>query len=186
MEWAPPWARGARMAPAISPTSSSTWRAGSSNRRTGSRSATGVLVHQAHLVFSPQLPTVVLPLVAVAVPLVDTLIALPVLVAMLAGEGELHATILLLPAVLAPRGMPMPAAGVQAAEYLAEAALSCGASISAAAPRARSAAARPRGWRPAPPSSSTRRGAAPRAGRSAPRRPATPVRPPRGRGRRKR
>jgi lipopolysaccharide transport system permease protein len=58
--------------------------------------ATGVLVANRHLVFSPGFPSVVLPLVAVAVPLIDIASALPVLVVMLAVEGQLHATALLL------------------------------------------------------------------------------------------
>ena len=62
--------------------------------------ATSVLVRDAHLVFSPGFPNIALPLVAVAVPLVDTLIALPVLVVMLAIDGSLHATALLLPFLL--------------------------------------------------------------------------------------
>ena len=62
--------------------------------------ATSILIDQRHLVFSPRFPTMALPLVAVAVPLVDTLIALPVLFAMLAAEGELHLSALALPALL--------------------------------------------------------------------------------------
>jgi len=62
--------------------------------------ATPVLVNERHLVFSPRFPSIALPLVAVAVPLVDALIALPVLVVMLAFEGELHPTFLLFPLLL--------------------------------------------------------------------------------------
>lgn len=49
-----------------------------------------------HLVFSPRLPNGVLPLAAIVVPLVDTLMALPVLIVALAVTGHLHPTILLL------------------------------------------------------------------------------------------
>jgi lipopolysaccharide transport system permease protein len=63
--------------------------------------ATAVLERERHLVFSARFPTIALPLVAVAVPLVDVLIALPVLVVMLAAEGRLEATALLLPGLLA-------------------------------------------------------------------------------------
>ena len=63
--------------------------------------ATPVLVNERHLVFSPRFPSIALPLVAVAVPLVDALIAVPVLLVMLGFEGELHPTLLLLPLVLA-------------------------------------------------------------------------------------
>ena len=62
--------------------------------------ATQSLISERHLVFSPRLPTIVLPLVAVAVSFVDVLLALPVLLAMLVLEGELHATIALLPLLL--------------------------------------------------------------------------------------
>jgi lipopolysaccharide transport system permease protein len=64
-------------------------------------SATTVLIAQRHLVLSPRFPAIALPLVAVAVPLVDTLIALPVVGVMLIAEGEVHATLALLPALLA-------------------------------------------------------------------------------------
>lgn len=53
-----------------------------------------------HLVFSPHFPDVALPLVAVAAPLVDLLMALPVLVVLLAVEGRLDVTALLFPLVL--------------------------------------------------------------------------------------
>src|SRR5580765_6191583 len=45
-----------------------------------------------HLVFQPRLPAVVVPAVAVVVPVVDVAIALPVLVAMLVVNGDVHAT----------------------------------------------------------------------------------------------
>jgi lipopolysaccharide transport system permease protein len=67
----------------------------------GVSQATPVLVEQRHLVFSARFPTIALPLVAVAVPLVDLLTALPVLFVMLVAEDRLHATVLLLPLLLA-------------------------------------------------------------------------------------
>lgn len=55
-----------------------------------------------HLVFSPRLPNGVLPLAAIVVPLLDALMAMPVLVVALAVTGHLHPTILLLvPLVIA-------------------------------------------------------------------------------------
>ncbi len=67
----------------------------------GVGNGTSSLIRQRHLVFQPRLPTIVLPVVAVAVPLVDVLLALPVLVAMLVWTREVHWTILALPALLA-------------------------------------------------------------------------------------
>jgi lipopolysaccharide transport system permease protein len=52
---------------------------------------------QRHLVLQSRVPTPAIPLVSIAVPLVDLLIAVPVLVLMLALSGELHATMLLCP-----------------------------------------------------------------------------------------
>jgi homopolymeric O-antigen transport system permease protein len=62
--------------------------------------ATATLVAEPHLVFSPRLPNIVLPLVAVAVPLIDLLTALPVLLVLLAVDGRLEWTALLLPMLL--------------------------------------------------------------------------------------
>ena len=64
----------------------------------GVQRATGSLIAQRHLVFQPGFPVGVLPLVAVAVPLIDVLIALPVLVVMLIATGALAWTALLLAA----------------------------------------------------------------------------------------
>jgi lipopolysaccharide transport system permease protein len=66
----------------------------------GVSSAAGSLIDGRHLVFTPAFPNPALPLVAVAAPLVDLLVALPVLLVMLLAEGRLHETVLLLPAVL--------------------------------------------------------------------------------------
>ena len=51
---------------------------------TGVSDAAFSLLSQRHLVFQPRFPTAVVPIVAVTVPLVDVLIALPVLLVMLA------------------------------------------------------------------------------------------------------
>ncbi|HEX3277788.1 MAG TPA: ABC transporter permease [Thermoleophilaceae bacterium] len=59
------------------------------------------LLAQRHLVSQPRFPASVVPVVAVAVPLVDVLMSLPVLVAMLVGSGSLTLTALLLPVLLA-------------------------------------------------------------------------------------
>jgi lipopolysaccharide transport system permease protein len=63
--------------------------------------ATTSLISDRHLVYSPRLPNMVIPLVAVVVPLVDVLLVLPVLVGMLAVDGRLAWTVLLLPVLLA-------------------------------------------------------------------------------------
>lgn len=68
--------------------------------QTAVATATRVLLDQRHLVLSPRFPAVALPLVAVAVPFVDLLIAVPVLAVMLVVEGDLHATALLAPLLL--------------------------------------------------------------------------------------
>jgi lipopolysaccharide transport system permease protein len=67
----------------------------------GLTEASTSLIDQRHLVFQPRLPTAVLPIVAVAVPFVDVLMAAPVLLLMLILSGELHLTALLFPFVLA-------------------------------------------------------------------------------------
>lgn len=54
-----------------------------------------------HLVFSPRLPNSVLPLVAIVVPLIDTLMALPIVVVALAVTGRLSPAIFLLVPLLA-------------------------------------------------------------------------------------
>lgn len=63
--------------------------------------ATASIASGRHLVFSPRFPSIALPLVAVAVPLVDTLVALPVLLVMVALEGTLSPAVLVLPLLLA-------------------------------------------------------------------------------------
>jgi lipopolysaccharide transport system permease protein len=71
-----------------------TWFAG------GTTAATGSLLEQRDLLFQPRLPPAVLPIVAVAVPLVDVLMALPILLAMLLIEGGIPATALLIPLLI--------------------------------------------------------------------------------------
>jgi homopolymeric O-antigen transport system permease protein len=67
---------------------------------TGVGAAAWSVIARRHLVLQPRCPPAVLPVVAVLVPLVDFVLALPVLLAMLLASGTFHATILLLPALL--------------------------------------------------------------------------------------
>lgn len=55
------------------------------------------IVGQRHLLFRQGCPAAVLPMAAVAVAFADVLIALPVLLAMVAAAGDLHASVLFLP-----------------------------------------------------------------------------------------
>ena len=66
----------------------------------GVTAGTSSVVANRHLVFQSRFPVAVLPLVAVAVPLIDVLMALPVLLIMLAIAGDIHVTILFLPVIL--------------------------------------------------------------------------------------
>ena len=61
---------------------------------------TSSLLAQRHLVFQPGFPVSVLPVVSVAVPLVDVVVALPVLLVMVATSGGLPASALFLPVLL--------------------------------------------------------------------------------------
>jgi lipopolysaccharide transport system permease protein len=72
-----------------------TWFAG------GVLSAAYSIQGSRHLVFQPGFPAVVIPAVAVVVPLVDVLLALPVLLAMLVASHGVPATVALLPLVVA-------------------------------------------------------------------------------------
>lgn len=63
--------------------------------------AASSIVAGRHLVNQPRFPVEVLPAVAVAVPLVDVLVALPVLLAMAAWAGSLSPSALFLPVLLA-------------------------------------------------------------------------------------
>jgi lipopolysaccharide transport system permease protein len=67
----------------------------------GLSEAASSLLSQRHFVFQPRFPTAVLPVVAVAVPFVDVLMALPVLLAMLVATGDLGWSALLLPPLVA-------------------------------------------------------------------------------------
>jgi lipopolysaccharide transport system permease protein len=71
-----------------------TWFAG------GTAEATGSLLTQRHLLFQPRLPPAVLPIVAVSVPLVDVLMALPILLVMLLFEGGIPATVVFIPLLI--------------------------------------------------------------------------------------
>jgi ABC-type polysaccharide/polyol phosphate export permease len=62
---------------------------------------TSALLDRRHLVFQPRFPLIALPLVAVAVPLIDLLLALPVLVVMVVATTGLHWSILFLPVLVA-------------------------------------------------------------------------------------
>ncbi|MGZ4203631.1 MAG: ABC transporter permease [Thermoleophilaceae bacterium] len=66
----------------------------------GVANGTSSLLDRRHLVFQPGFPTLALPLVAVAVPLVDLLLALPVLAAMMVVDGDLHWSILFMPVLV--------------------------------------------------------------------------------------
>jgi lipopolysaccharide transport system permease protein len=63
---------------------------------TGVATASWSLITRRYLVFQPQCPPVVLPVVAVAAPVLDVVMALPVLVAMLLASGTFHWTVVLL------------------------------------------------------------------------------------------
>lgn len=67
----------------------------------GIGAAASSLVVRRHLVFRPRFPAVVLPVVAVAVPVVDLVLALPVLLAMAGVAAGLQPDLLALPALLA-------------------------------------------------------------------------------------
>jgi lipopolysaccharide transport system permease protein len=68
----------------------------------GLMDATKSLESGRHLVFSPRFPDVALPLVAVAAPIVDLLMALPLLLLLLAIDGRLGPWALLFPVLLVP------------------------------------------------------------------------------------
>jgi homopolymeric O-antigen transport system permease protein len=67
---------------------------------TGITSATSSLVGQRHLLFQGRFPAVVLPVVALAVPLLDVLLALPVLLVLVATSQGLPWTIALVPLLI--------------------------------------------------------------------------------------
>jgi len=67
---------------------------------TGVGAATSAVLANRHLVFQPRLPTIVLPIVAIAVPFVDVLFALPIVIAMLIVTGEMSWLIVTWPAIM--------------------------------------------------------------------------------------
>jgi lipopolysaccharide transport system permease protein len=62
--------------------------------------ATGSLLEHRHLLYQPRLPPAVIPIVAIIVPLVDVLMALPVLVLLLQLEAGIPLTALLIPVLV--------------------------------------------------------------------------------------
>lgn len=66
----------------------------------GISAATGSLIAQRHLLFQPRLPPAVLPMVAIIVPLVDVLMALPVLAVMLLFSEGVPWTIVFIPLLI--------------------------------------------------------------------------------------
>jgi lipopolysaccharide transport system permease protein len=67
----------------------------------GISAATASVLSQRHLLFTPRFPAPVVPLSAMSSPLVDTLMAMPVLLAMIFATNDAHWTLLLVPVVLA-------------------------------------------------------------------------------------
>jgi lipopolysaccharide transport system permease protein len=62
--------------------------------------ATGSLLEHRHLLYQPRLPPAVIPIVAIIVPLVDVLMALPVLVILLQLEAGIPLSALLIPVLV--------------------------------------------------------------------------------------
>lgn len=67
---------------------------------TGLGEATGSLLAHRHLLYQPRLPPAVIPIVAIAVPFVDVLMALPVLVILLQVEAGIRTTIVFIPVLV--------------------------------------------------------------------------------------
>jgi lipopolysaccharide transport system permease protein len=67
---------------------------------TGLGTAATVLLDERHLVFQPRLPSAVLPIVSIVVPLVDVLLALPILLGMAVLETGLEWTIVVTPVLV--------------------------------------------------------------------------------------
>lgn len=74
---------------------------------TGLGDAATSVAAQRHLVLQSRVPSAAIPLVAVVVPLVDVLIALPVLLLMLVVSDELHWTLLLVPLLIPVQALLM-------------------------------------------------------------------------------
>jgi lipopolysaccharide transport system permease protein len=68
---------------------------------TGVVRASSAVIDGRHLVFQPRFPSLTLPAVAVTVPLIDALIALPVMIGILLFSSGVHLAVLLLPVVAA-------------------------------------------------------------------------------------
>jgi lipopolysaccharide transport system permease protein len=68
---------------------------------TGVIAGTSSIVAKRHLVFQPRLPNAVLPPVSVAVPLLDVLVATPVVLIVLLSTRSLHWSVLFLPVLIA-------------------------------------------------------------------------------------
>jgi lipopolysaccharide transport system permease protein len=66
----------------------------------GCNAATGSILSERHLLYQARLPPSVLPIVAIVVPLVDVLMALPVLVVLLLLEGGVPLTVVLIPVLV--------------------------------------------------------------------------------------
>lgn len=73
----------------------------------GLSGAASSLAAQRHLVLQSRVPSAAIPIVAVVVPLIDVLIALPVLLAMLALSDELRWTLLLCPLLIPVQALLM-------------------------------------------------------------------------------
>ena len=73
----------------------------------GIPAAARVLIDRRHLLFQPGFSSSALPAVAVTVPLIDLLIAVPVLIAMLLAVGGIDATALLFPVLIAIQAVLM-------------------------------------------------------------------------------
>jgi lipopolysaccharide transport system permease protein len=74
---------------------------------TGTSTGTSSLVSKRHLVFQPRLPNAVLPPVSVAVPLLDVLLAMPIVLIVLLSTASVHWSILFLPVLVAVQYMLM-------------------------------------------------------------------------------
>ena len=68
---------------------------------TGVLAGTTSLISKRHLVFQPRLPNAIIPPVSVAVPLLDVLIALPIVIAVLLSTTSARWSILFIPVLLA-------------------------------------------------------------------------------------
>lgn len=82
---------------------------------TGVQRASSAVIDGRHLLFQSRFPAIVLPGVAVTVPLIDFVIALPVMAAIVVTSGDVHATVLLLPLLVAIQGLMMAGLGWLAA-----------------------------------------------------------------------